>query len=216
MNQKFTAKAIIFDRDGVIIDTDALFPESIMYGLKQVGITAKESDVPWVAGTSMEKFKELLLKKWTFDFDEYRAIQRKYYYDNLDKAPYFTETVEYIKKLHAQNRMLALTTSAAREGTMLILKKVNLDTLFSVIVTKEDCTKLKPDPEPYLLTAKKLGISPEDCVAIEDSSSGVRSAKKSNMYCIAIPNRHTKNQDFSLADKVVNSIEEVQSFVDFQ
>ncbi len=81
--------------------------------------------------------------------------------------------------------------------------------MFTVIVAKEDCTKFKPDPEPYLITAKKLGVQPEYCVVIEDSEAGVSAAKSANMYCVAIPNKHTKNQDFSHADKVVTSVKDI-------
>ncbi len=205
------AKAVIFDRDGVIIDTDTLVGPSIIYGLKKVGIDASENDVPPMAGKSIDTLKELLLSKWNFNFDEFRAIQRKYFYDNLDNAPYYMDMVEFIKNLHSQNKIIALTTSAGLEGTILILKKIGLNDMFKVIIAKENCTKLKPDPEPYLKTAEKLGILPEDCIVIEDSAIGVEAAKKANMKCIAIPNKHTNKQDFSVADLVANSVEDIKS-----
>ncbi len=203
------AKAIIFDRDGVIIDTDSAIADSMLYGLRALGINATEKDVPLMAGKSIDTIKEYLLSKWDFNFDEFRNIQRKYYYDNIDNVPFFTDVIEYIKRLHSEGKAIALTTSAAREGTLLLLGKVDLLSAFKVIVVKEDCTKHKPDPEPYLLTAQKLGLKPEDCVVIEDSETGVKAAKSANMYCIAIPNSHTKDQDFSSADAVVKSISEI-------
>ena len=89
-------KAIIFDRDGVIIDTDTLVSESMYYGLKTIGINATNKEVPIMAGISIDKLKTLLLSKWDFNFDEFRKIQREYFYNNLDKAPYYIDTIDYI------------------------------------------------------------------------------------------------------------------------
>lgn len=209
------AKAIIFDRDGVIIDTDSSIAASMVYGLNALGITATKDDVPLMAGKSIDTIKDYLLSKWDFDFDEFRKIQRQYYYDNIDNVPYFAETIEYIKKWYSEGRTLALTTSAAKEGTVIYLNRLGLQHMFQIIVTKEDCAKHKPDPEPYLLTARKLGLAPQDCLVIEDSSTGVESAKAANMICIAIPNDNTKLQDFSKADYVVKSMKEVENLVSF-
>lgn len=215
MSEKISVKAIIFDRDGVIIDTDTLVGESIIFGLKEMGIEATEQDVPIMAGKSIDALKELLLSKWHFDFDAFRVIQRKYFYDNLERAPYFPETIQFIKELHAQGKTVALTTSAGKEGTMLILEKIGLANVFKVIVAKEDCTKFKPDPEPYLITAEKLELLPEECVVIEDSSVGVEAAKAAKMFCIAIPNKHTLDQDFSKADSVIDSISSIDELISF-
>lgn len=206
-------KAIIFDRDGVIIDTDTLASQSVFFGLEKVGINASEKDIPLMAGKSIDALKEFLYSKWNFNFEEFRIIQRKYFYEHLENAPYFLDTIKFIKKLHRQNKVLALTTSAGIEGTMLILKKVGISDMFKVIVAKEDCTKFKPDPEPYIITANKLGVIPEDCVVIEDSEIGVKAAKNANMYCVAIPNKHTKSQDFSLADKIISSIKDLEGIL---
>lgn len=102
-----------------------------------------------------------------------------------------------------------------KDGTLLILSKAGIDQLFDVIITREDCTNLKPHPEPYLLTAEKLGIEPKHCVVIEDTALGVESAKKAGMRSIAIPNEYTQDQDFSMADVVVKSAKEVESILIF-
>jgi beta-phosphoglucomutase-like phosphatase (HAD superfamily) len=117
--------------------------------------------------------------------------------------------------LYSKKVPLAVTTSAGREGTLLILSKAGIDKMFDVIITRDDCEKLKPDPEPYIVTAKKLQIEPKFCVAIEDTSLGVESAKGAGMLCIAIPNEFTRDQDFSMADVVVKSANEVEDILEF-
>jgi beta-phosphoglucomutase len=79
---------------------------------------------------------------------------------------------------------------------------------FEVVVTAGDVSIGKPDPEPYLLTAKKLGAKPHECLVIEDSENGVRSAKAAGMICIAISNTE-KLDKLKLADKTVNGYSEI-------
>lgn len=111
--------------------------------------------------------------------------------------------------MHNQGVPLALTTSSGRTGTSHILKKAGLLNTFDVIVTSEDYTNRKPSPESYLTTAKKLHYNPVNCVAIEDSRVGVEAAKNAGMKCIALPNEYTKHQDFSKADLVVYSADNI-------
>ena len=75
--------------------------------------------------------------------------------------------------------------------------------MFTELVTFEDYTFRKTNPEPYLVTAKKLNVKPQDCLVFEDSNVGVEAAKKAEMKCIALPNEYTKKQDFSKADKII-------------
>lgn len=208
--QKIPVKAVILDRDGVIINSDVVVIKAAREAFAQLGFTLLDEDIPQITGRSYSVYTDYFLQKWDFDAEEYYRIMRELFYANLDAAPYFEEAVKLIKKLHGQKIPLAITTSAGREGTLLILEKAGIAGMFDVIVTKEDCKNLKPDPEPYALTAKKLGITPELCLAIEDTALGVESAKKAGLKCIAIPNEHTRDQDFSLADKVVTSGGEVE------
>lgn len=203
-------KAVIFDRDGVIIDSEALTIDAMRKAFKKLGYDMPDSDIPNVIGHSSTKYTEYFLAKWEFNPDEFREMMREFYYKRLDKSLLFSETIELIKKLYKNNVTMGITTSAGFDGTILILKMAGIDNMFKVIVTREDCTKHKPDPEPYLLTAKKLGIDPSLCVAIEDTSLGIESAKKAGMVCIAFPNTFTKDQDFSTADYVVSSSKELE------
>jgi len=80
-----------------------------------------------------------------------------------------------------------------------------MEELFTVMTTAEDTKTRKPDPESYLLTAQKLGVEVSECIAIEDSKIGLDAAKAAGMKCIVIPNKYTKDQDFSQADLIVHS-----------
>lgn len=215
MKKTIKTKAVIFDRDGILINTEGIVIDSVKEAFKKLGFIIQEEDISQIIGRSSIVYTEYFLKKWDFDPDKYRKIQRELFYKNIDSAPFFEDAVELVKFLYARKIPLAVTTSAGREGTLLILKKGGIDKMFKVLVTREDCTKLKPDPEPYLLTAEKLGIDPKFCVVLEDTSLGVEAAKKSGMKCIAIPNEYTSDQDFSMADAIVESAKEVQEILEF-
>lgn len=216
MSQSLKIQAVIFDRDGVIINTEGLVIKSIRYALRMLGFELQDEDIPQITGRSFNVYKSYFQNKYDFDIDKYRKIQNDYFYEHLDEAEYFEHTIELIKTLHNKKIPIAITTSAGRDGTMLMLNKVGIGNIFNVIVTQEDCNSLKPDPEPYALTAKKLGIDPNYCVVLEDTTIGVESAKCAGMLCIAIPNEYTKDQDFSLADAVVNSAKEAYKLLKFE
>jgi HAD superfamily hydrolase (TIGR01509 family) len=215
MSKPLKVKAVIFDRDGVIIDTQGLLITSVRYAFKQLGFELHDKDIDQLIGRSIDDYLQYFLNKWDFDSVEFKEILYKQFYSNLDQAPIFSDTINLINNLHRKNIILALTTSAGKDGTLLILNKINILNNFKVIVTKEDVQHRKPNPEPYALTAKKLGIDPKYCVAIEDTSLGVESAKGAGMMCIAIPNKYTKDQDFSLADVVVKSAKQLNELFEF-
>jgi HAD superfamily hydrolase (TIGR01509 family) len=197
------------------MNTEGVHIDSVKKAFKQLGFEVLEEDIPHIIGHGYEVYKHYFHKKWDYNFDEYRAIQKEIYLENLDNAEIFTHTTDLIKRLHAKNVPIAVTTSASRENTLLVLEKAGVGGLFEVIVSKEDCKNLKPHPEPYLLTAEKLGIDPKFCVVIEDTRLGVQSAKAAGMMCIAIPNEYTKDQDFAIADAVVESGKNVEAILEF-
>jgi HAD superfamily hydrolase (TIGR01509 family) len=202
-------KAVIFDRDGVILDSESINIESAVRAFKELGIAIKEEEKDWIVGRHPEDYKKPFLEKYDFSYEEFRKIQTKTYFELLESTPLFEKTIALIKQLHKMKIPLALTTSSSMKSTLQVLKKAGLENIFGVIVTFEDYEKRKPHPQSYLLTAKKLGVDPKHCVVIEDSSVGVEAAKNAGMKCIAIPNRYTKKQDFSKADVIVDSADEI-------
>jgi HAD superfamily hydrolase (TIGR01509 family) len=115
--------------------------------------------------------------------------------------------VEVVRALRERGITLAITSSAVRSSIEMILLRLGLRDAFALIVDGSEVTNGKPDPEAYLVTARKLGVRPEECVVIEDSHVGVLAAKRAGMYCIAVRNPHAQiYQDLSAADVVVESM----------
>jgi beta-phosphoglucomutase-like phosphatase (HAD superfamily) len=101
---------------------------------------------------------------------------------------------------------LALASSSNFDHIQIVLKKLNLEDCFEVILSGDHVEKGKPNPEIYQKTAQKLRVRPEQCLVLEDTQTGVSAAKGAKMKCIAVPNQYTKGQDFSKADVRVKSL----------
>jgi HAD superfamily hydrolase (TIGR01509 family) len=123
----------------------------------------------------------------------------------IASMPGATHTVEL---LHGAGYPLAVASSGVRGYLEAVLQRLGLRQYFSVLVSGEDVTRGKPDPEPYLLAAARLGVRPGQCVVFEDAAVGVRAAKAAGMACIGVPNPAAlQPQDLSLADLILPSLE---------
>lgn len=103
---------------------------------------------------------------------------------------------------------LGLVSSAPRENIDLTLSDLDLAGIFNCIASGQEVTESKPSPEIYLLAAKRLQVTPNDCLVIEDSPLGVTAAKTAGMKCLAVANTH-RREDLEEADRVVDSLEDV-------
>ncbi|MEK7070479.1 MAG: HAD-IA family hydrolase, partial [Patescibacteria group bacterium] len=118
--------------------------------------------------------------------------------------------LDYLLNFLQQNNFkIAVATSSFLEDINVIFPKLNLVPYFDLLVTCEDVTRGKPAPDIYLKAAEKLNIKPADCLALEDSESGVTAGNSAEMKVIAVPNKFTKNHDFSRADLIVNSLKSI-------
>ncbi len=137
--------------------------------------------------------------------------RRKIFYSLLNKEeiklmPGLINLLNILKK---NNKKIAIASSSEKEYIEYILNKFNIKEFFEVIISGYEIEKGKPEPDIFLKASEKLKVSPNECLVIEDSRNGVLAAKRAGMKCIAIPNSITKNQDFSLANKVLNSLNEI-------
>lgn len=201
-------KAVIFDRDGMIINSEKTHVECVVKAFKEFGIEISEEEKEYIVGRHTKDYMAHFMKKYSFPEEDFFKTQRECFYKLYNTIELFPDTIALIKEL-SKKYPLGLTTNGSRMSTDLLINRAKLQGLFKAIVTSDDYSKRKPDPEPYSVTAKKLKFKPEECVVIEDSSVGVESAKRAGMKCIAVPNEYTKHQDFSKADLVVDSVTKI-------
>ena len=204
--------AIIFDMNGVITDDEDIHELATQQVFKRVGaeLTQENYRKFCLGRTDASAFKDLIVK---FEIQnqnianliaEKSVIYQELVRDNLKVYP---EVISLIKRLH-QNYTLALTTSSTLEEVKAVMNQLKIGGLFSTIVTANDVRFGKPDPEPYLLTANKLGVGVASCMVIEDSENGVKSAKDAGMKCVAITN--TENSDkLEYANQIIRGYSEL-------
>ena len=204
-------KAVIFDMDGVIVDSEPINYEVIRITFEKAGvkISKKEFIEEWIVkGTgSREAIKRHNIK---MSFEDLQKIKKKIYLDILKRKvklkPNAKRTIINLYKKYK----LALASQGHRYNIDIIVKKFKLSKFFQAIIGKQDVNKGKPNPEIFLKASKELKVKPEECLVIEDAEKGIIAAKRAGMVCIAVPDTWTKKyNDFSKADLVVNLLGEI-------
>lgn len=202
---------IIFDMDGVIIDSQQVANALLIHMLQTLGVPATQEDIDNLQGTGHEEFWKYIVDKYKLPespehyanddslYDEEEEIRL---YKDLDPIP---GVVELLRILKDKGFKLAVATSASHTRMHAVLSLFDIAELFDVTVCVDDVTQSKPNPEVFLTTAKKLAVPPEECIVIEDSKNGVLAAKSANMKCIGYVNKNSGTQDLSRADLIVES-----------
>ena len=188
-------KYIIFDMDGVIVNSEPVIMKAALDALKTGGIEASEEDfIPYI-GAGEEHFR---------NFEQ-----------NIKEMKVFPSAKPLIEKLKNLGYTLALVSSAAERKLMASLKAAEIDpSVFTVILSGNDVTEKKPSPAPYLLAADKLGADPAECLVIEDALSGVKSAKAAGMQCAAVTTSFSEEKLKSAgADYVTGDIIDILSLL---
>jgi len=199
-------KAVIFDMDGVIVDSEPIHIEAEKQTLLKHGVKITTEELRTYTGTTAEfEFNDLIRKyrlKTTAKtlFDEKEVIMFRL----LEERTKPTKgVIDLIKILKQQGFKLGIATSGHRKLAHYYLNRLGIESLFDTVVCAEDITRSKPDPEIFLKAAQKLGIEPAKCVVIEDAKLGTAAAIKAGMKCIGYRNPNSGNQDLSKADWIV-------------
>ncbi len=202
-------KAIIFDLDGLLIDSEPVYAEAYSHAFAVFGLTLTKEEFYdyWTSkGGSVEKY----VKEKGIDInpDNIRQEKRKWYENNHMKLlKPMKGAKECIKRMDGFPK--AICSVSRRDEVMNALNIIGIKNVFDVIVTNEDVEKRKPDPEGFLNAAKRLGFRPEECVVVEDAEKGVIAGKTAGMKVIAVPSEYTKKGDFSKADLVLGSLDQL-------
>jgi beta-phosphoglucomutase len=215
-----TYSAIIFDVDGLIVDSEELYSRTYIETLEDFGKTIAREDYTAAVGIPVEVNAEHAVKHfrlnttpeayceaWMDRFEE--AISMP---GGIDLMPGILELLNHIKGRYplgiASSTKRPRMTTTLTNGLLPHLDVDNLDEMFSTILSGSDVVHTKPAPDIYLLAAEQLGVDPKKCVVFEDSQAGVIAAKSARMTAIAVPNFFTAHQDHSKADRILDSLAE--------
>lgn len=207
-------KAIIFDFDGVIFDSEMLHQKAWEKVFEKFEIAHSADDYLKGIGISDEDFlKQLLKEKKIFgDINDFLKEKREKLLELSTQAKPIDGIFQLIQQLHT-NYMLAVASNSDKKFVMKLLEINKLVKFFSVILGYQDISRPKPDPEIYIKCARKLGVSNNECVVIEDSPAGIKAAKKAGMKCIALETTLDENNlmqaDFVIKKHQINKIKEL-------
>jgi HAD superfamily hydrolase (TIGR01509 family) len=182
--------AIVFDMDGTLLDTEAVFRDIVYQVSAGLGFTMTEAIHLSMVGSSHERTNELLVEAYGVSFpyrlfdEQCRTLMTERIHESV---PVKAGVHEMLRELHARRIPAAVATSSRRPHVDRHLGAAGLLDAFDAIVTRDDVTHPKPNPEPYLTAAARLGIAPDRCLAVEDSHSGVRAAHAAGMQTVMVP-----------------------------
>jgi HAD superfamily hydrolase (TIGR01509 family) len=200
--------------DGVIVDTEPVHSYAYFQHFAELNIDVSKDMFTSFMGNSTRNTFQKLKELFPIDLEVEDLIQRKrtIFNDAFDnkKDLYLIEGVEkLIKDLHQNGMQLIVASSAAKVTIDRVFKRFNLYPYFSHIVSGEDFPNSKPHPEIFEYAASLSITSKENCIVIEDSTNGIIAAKAAGIFCIGYNSEHSKLQDLSLADVVINHFDEL-------
>lgn len=207
--------AAIFDFDETMIDLEPQHTTAYVALTRELGDDYQRMPESFRTGSGRRIIDDILEMReffgWRESIDELFARRHQYFLEALRTGDLelMPGVVEVVRALHERGITLAITSSAVGDAIDEILRRFHIRDCFDLIIEGRDVAKGKPDPEPYFLTAQRLGIDPAKAIVFEDAQVGVLAAKAAGMYCIAVrnPNAQTR-QDLSAADLMLNSFEE--------
>ena len=202
---------ILWDNDGVLVDTEGLYFQATQTVLQEISIDL-----------TVEQFKEISLRRGESTFalavehgiqaieiSRLRAERDRLYAELLGSQSWVIDGAEEVlRSLHGRVRM-GVVTSSRKAHFDIAHAKSGLLPYLDFVLTREDYQYTKPHPEPYLTALARNGLQPEECIVVEDSERGLAVATAARLPCLIVPNKWTKGGDFRNARKVLGSIGEV-------
>lgn len=208
-------KAILFDMDGILVDSEPRHFEAHRRALEKFGIEITRDDYiqNGVSG-GKRSFYEVMQMKYhkQIDIDEVKKIKKEIYGELIDEIVIFDGVKDVLEECRGKFRM-AVVSNTHLAYIHKTLVHVGIEKYFEVFSSAKDLERGKPFPDVYFDAMKKLGLNASECIAVEDSRSGVEAAKSAGVFCIAIPNEFTKHQDLSNADVIIESIADLIEYI---
>ncbi|MGD9494883.1 MAG: HAD family hydrolase [Armatimonadota bacterium] len=207
--------ALIFDVDGVVADTETLNARASVLMMRQLyGVEVRPEEYREFVGTGDERYVEGVAEKHGVTIDTDAAVERRKqnFFELLGRAP--LPAMPGVMTLVQAARVcadvgLAIATSGNADKQFPVVEGTGLKLeWFDAVITGEDVTRKKPDPQIYLVTAERLGVAPERCIVFEDAPAGVAAAKAAGMLCVAVTGSVDADK-LAQADLVVDSLAQV-------
>ncbi len=207
-------KAVLFDMDGVIVDTEPLHRSAYFKMFDAVNIKVPDTLYESFTGQSTQNICQQIVEHFELPLcaETLMSLKRDYFkdlFENDTSLKLLDGVHDLIKDYHANGLTLVLASSASMENIDRIFERFNLNQYFKAKISGADLKKSKPNPEIFVRASELSEEKPEHCFVIEDSTNGIAAANAANIYCVGFKSLNSKNQDYSKADKVISDFEEI-------
>lgn len=207
-------KAVIFDMDGVLVESESKFDEEHERIANMFGVELSYEDKVSFRGQSSRNIWEMFLNKYGIDADiekllfiERKTMAERFANNEISPIPYAIELLCNVKKA---GLLVGIATSNRAANVDAIIKINKIEKFVDAMSTSDSVKSSKPNPEIFIHCSKKLGVECEECVAVEDSHNGVLAAKRAGMKVVAFADPLAISQDVSQADLIVESLKDVK------
>lgn len=207
-------KTVIFDMDGVIVDTEPVHHFAYLKHFEQLKINVSPEMYATFTGNSTKNIYQKIKNIFDLDLDVETMVNQKrdFFNDAFNKKNdlnLLDGVLDLIKDLHQNGIQLILASSSTMNTINKIFDKFDLNQYFDFKVSGEDFEFSKPNPTIFLHAASLSKYHKENCIVIEDSTNGVKAAHSAGIYCVGYNSANSKLQDLSLADAVINNFSEL-------
>jgi HAD superfamily hydrolase (TIGR01509 family) len=206
-----TTKAIFWDNDGVLVETEHLYFQATQHVLASVGIPLTQQDYVELFLVQGRGAWHVAMERGIgpSDIERLRNERNALYGDLLAQAPRLTAGITEVLDALQGKYVMGVVTSSRKDHFDLMHRTTGLLKYFDFVLTASDFSRVKPDPEPYLRAVDRSGVGRESCVAIEDSARGLESATGAGISCIVVPTALTQGSNFAGAHRVLGSVGEI-------
>ena len=207
-------KAVLFDMDGVIVDTEPLHRKAYFRMFEEVNIQVNEAMYDSFTGQATLPICNRLCQHFNLSETPEQLVSTKrkhfkYLFDNDNELALLDGVHQLIKEYHANGLTLVLASSASMTNIDRIFGRFDLDKYFKAKISGADLKASKPHPEIFIKAAELAGELPSNCMVIEDSTNGIAAAKAANIYCVGFKSPNSVNQDYTKADRVITTFDEI-------
>lgn len=213
-------KAALFDMDGVIVDTEPLHRKAYFEMFDHFELPVSESYYNSFTGKTTLKVCQELIQQYNLSHEPQTLIDKKrayfkYLFDHDADFDLIPGVRALIENYHHNGVKMVLASSASMTTINWVLERFDLDKYFIDKLSGADLKASKPHPEIFELAAKRADEKPADCIVIEDSSNGIKAAHSAGIFCVAYKSKGSKNQNYSLAQKVISDYQKIYVEQDF-
>jgi beta-phosphoglucomutase family hydrolase len=207
-------KAVLFDMDGVIVDTEPLHYKAYHRMFNDVGINVSEELYDSFTGQSTLNICRRLVNHFELrnPAEELVRVKRqhfKYLFDNDQDLTLIDGVLDIVKEYYSNGITLVVASSASMPNINRIFNRFDLNQYFSGKFSGADLKKSKPHPEIFLKAAAHTGFDKSQCMVIEDSTNGIAAAKAAGIFCVGYKSLHSHGQNYSKADVVISDFKEI-------